>query len=169
MSPHTPHTHLRLSFYLLKGFFCCFSLLLLRVKGRGCHTLLKPYETNCGLWIWAIQIKFDWLIDWMNELCLIYCLFCHWLIMQKSSCPKSCFKNKMWWNARICFFFHIIQFIHGLHLWFSCNWAIFSCFVLNKVNIKTYLFTVNIVTYCIAVASFGFICYSSFNKEIERV
>ena len=26
-------------------------------------TLLKPYETNCGLWIWAIQIKFDWLID----------------------------------------------------------------------------------------------------------
>ena len=53
-----------LSFYLLKGFFSSFSLLLLRVKGRGCHTLLKPYETNCGLWIWAIQIKFDWLIDW---------------------------------------------------------------------------------------------------------
>ena len=52
-----------LSFYLLKGFFSSFSLLLLRVKGRGCHTLLKPYETNCGLWIWAIQIKFDWLID----------------------------------------------------------------------------------------------------------
>ena len=51
-----------LSFYLLKGFFSSFSLLLLRVKGRGCHTLLKPYETNCGLWIWAIQIKFD-LID----------------------------------------------------------------------------------------------------------
>ena len=25
----------------------------------------KPYETNCGLWIWAIQIKFDWLIDWL--------------------------------------------------------------------------------------------------------
>ena len=26
---------------------------------------VKPYETNCGLWIWAIQIKFDWLIeDW---------------------------------------------------------------------------------------------------------
>ena len=44
-------------------FFSSFSLLLLRVKGRGCHTLLKPYETNCGLWIWAIQIKFDWLID----------------------------------------------------------------------------------------------------------
>ena len=44
-------------------FFCSFSLLLLRVKGRGCHTLLKPHETNCGLWIWAIQIKFDWLID----------------------------------------------------------------------------------------------------------
>ena len=38
-----------LSFYLLKGFFSSFSLLLLRVKGRGCHTLLKPYETNCGL------------------------------------------------------------------------------------------------------------------------
>ena len=52
-----------LSFYLLKGFFFSFSLLLLRVKGRGCHTLFKPYETNCGLWIWAIQIKFDWLID----------------------------------------------------------------------------------------------------------
>ena len=52
-----------LSFYLFKGFFRSFSLLLLRVKGRGCHTLLKPYETNCGLWIWAIQIKFDWLID----------------------------------------------------------------------------------------------------------
>ena len=52
-----------LSFYLLKGFFSSFSWLLLRVKGRGCHTLLKPYETSCGLWIWAIQIKFDWLID----------------------------------------------------------------------------------------------------------
>ena len=57
-----------LSFYLLKGFFSSFSLLLLRVKGRGCHTLLKPYETNCGLWIWAIQIKFDWLIDWLLHL-----------------------------------------------------------------------------------------------------
>ena len=56
-----------LSFYLLKGFFSSFSLLLLRVKGRGCHTLLKPYETNCGLWIWAIQIKFDWLIDRQNK------------------------------------------------------------------------------------------------------
>ena len=54
-----------LSFYLLKGFFSSFSLLLLRVKGRGCHTLLKPCETNCGLWIWAIQIQFDWLIDWL--------------------------------------------------------------------------------------------------------
>ena len=32
-------------------FFGRFSLLLLRVKGRGCHTLLKPYETNCNLWI----------------------------------------------------------------------------------------------------------------------
>ena len=52
-----------LSFYLLKGFFSSFSLLLLRVKDRGCHTLLKPYETNCDLWIWAIQIQFDWLID----------------------------------------------------------------------------------------------------------
>ena len=51
-----------LSFYLLKGFFSSFSFLLLRVKGS--HTLLKPYETNCGLWIWAIQIQFDWLIDW---------------------------------------------------------------------------------------------------------
>ena len=43
-------------------FFSCFSLLLLRVMGRGCHTLLKPYETICNLWIWAIQIQFDWLI-----------------------------------------------------------------------------------------------------------
>ena len=69
-----------LSFYLLKGFFSSFSLLLLRVKGRGCHTLLKPYEMNCGLWIWAIQIKFDWLIDWHDvcsgiELRISYCLF----------------------------------------------------------------------------------------------
>ena len=56
-----------LSFYLLKGFFSSFSLLLLRVKGRGCHTLLKPYETNCGLWIWAIQIKFDWLIVFSSQ------------------------------------------------------------------------------------------------------
>ena len=61
-----------LSFYLLKGFFSSFSLLLLRVKGRGCHTLLKPYETNCGLWIWAIQIKFDWwLIDSLWYISLI--------------------------------------------------------------------------------------------------
>ena len=56
-----------LSFYLLKGFFSSFSLLLLRVKGRGCHTLLKPCETNCGLWMWAIQIKFDWLIEMRVE------------------------------------------------------------------------------------------------------
>ena len=27
----------------------------------------QPYETNCGLWIWAIQIKFDWLVDWLNN------------------------------------------------------------------------------------------------------
>ena len=52
------------TFFLpVKRVFSSFSLLLLRVKGRGCHTLLKPYETNCGLWILAIQIKFDWLID----------------------------------------------------------------------------------------------------------
>ena len=51
------------TFFLpVKRVFSSFSLLLLRVKGRGCHTLLKPYETNCD--IWAIQIKFDWLIDW---------------------------------------------------------------------------------------------------------
>ena len=31
--------------------------------GRGCPTVLKPYETSCDLWIWAIQIKCDWLID----------------------------------------------------------------------------------------------------------
>ena len=55
-----------LSFYLLKGFFSSFSLLLLRVKGRGCHTLLKPNETNCDWWILAIQIKCDWLIDWLH-------------------------------------------------------------------------------------------------------
>ena len=47
----------------VKCFFLRLSLFILRVKGRGCHTLLKPYETNCGLWIWAIQIQFDWLID----------------------------------------------------------------------------------------------------------
>ena len=62
-----PHMWLSLrflrSFYPVKSGFSSFSLLLLRVKGRGCHTLLKPYETNCDLWIWAIQIKFDWLID----------------------------------------------------------------------------------------------------------
>ena len=51
---------------LLKCFFSSFSLLLLRVKGRGCHTMLKPYETHWDLWIWAIQIKFYWLIDWCN-------------------------------------------------------------------------------------------------------
>ena len=52
-----------LSFYPVKRVLSCsFSLLLLRAKGRGCHTLLKPYETNCDLWIWAIQIRFDWLI-----------------------------------------------------------------------------------------------------------
>ena len=38
-------------------------LLVERVRGRS-----KPYETNCGLWIWAIQIKFDWLIDWLIDL-----------------------------------------------------------------------------------------------------
>ena len=53
-----------LSFYPVKRlFFFLFSLLLLRVKGRGYHTLFKPYETNCDLWIWTIQIKFDWLIE----------------------------------------------------------------------------------------------------------
>ena len=50
---------------------------LLRVKGIGCHTLLKPYETNCDLWIWAIQTKYDW---WLNKifdtnLSDHYCLF----------------------------------------------------------------------------------------------
>ena len=45
-----------------EGFLVVFPYSL-RVKGRGCHTLLKPYETNCGLWLWAIQIKFDWLIE----------------------------------------------------------------------------------------------------------
>ena len=42
------------SFRFLRSFdpvksFSSFSLLLLRVKVRGCHTLLKPYETNCVL------------------------------------------------------------------------------------------------------------------------
>ena len=37
---------------------CSFSWLLLRE--RMLH-LVKPYETNCDLWIWTIQIKFDWL------------------------------------------------------------------------------------------------------------
>ena len=73
-----------LSFYLLKGFFSSFSLLLLRVKGRGCHTLLKPYETNCGLWIWAIQIKFDWLIDWLTFTHKCSCLT---MAIQKFSKP----------------------------------------------------------------------------------
>ena len=74
-----PHMWLSLrflrSFYPVKRVFCSFSLLLLRVKGRGCHTMLKPYETNCDLWIWAIQIKFDWLIDWLmfSFTCGIYC------------------------------------------------------------------------------------------------
>ena len=67
-----PHMWLSLrflrSFYPVKSVFCSFSLLLLRVKGRGCHTMLKPYETNCDLWIWAIQIKFDWLIIWNSPL-----------------------------------------------------------------------------------------------------
>ena len=49
------------SFYPVKSFFSSFSLLLLRVKGRRCHTLLKPCETNCDLWIRAIPIQFDWL------------------------------------------------------------------------------------------------------------
>ena len=40
----------------------CVSLLLLKVKNRGCHTLLKSFE-NCDVWIWALQIQFDWWID----------------------------------------------------------------------------------------------------------
>ena len=27
--------------------------------------LVKPYETNCDLCIWATHMKFDWLIDWL--------------------------------------------------------------------------------------------------------
>ena len=73
-----------LSFYLLKGFFSSFSLLLWRVKGRGCHTLLKPYDTNCGLWIWAIQIKFDWLIDWLID----------WLLNEFTrTCDSCCYTD----------------------------------------------------------------------------
>ena len=75
-----------LSFYLLKGFFSSFSLLLLRVKGRGCHTLLKPYETNCGLWIWAIQIKLDWLIDMAP-----WCVHWHCTDRTNNHCTWGCF------------------------------------------------------------------------------
>ena len=60
----------------VSSFFSSFSLLLLRVKGRGCHTLLKPYETNCELWIWALQIKFDWLI--LASLTVTQCVLCGW-------------------------------------------------------------------------------------------
>ena len=35
-----------------------------RVKNRGCCTLLKSCEANCDLWVWAIQTKFDWLIEY---------------------------------------------------------------------------------------------------------
>ena len=52
-------------FTLLRGFLGSFSILLLSFKGRGSHTLLNPYETNCDFWIWAIQIKLDWLIDYI--------------------------------------------------------------------------------------------------------
>ena len=62
--PHMWLSEVSTFFLPVKRVFSSFSFLLLRVKGRGCHTLLKPYETNCGLWIWAIQIKF-WLIDWL--------------------------------------------------------------------------------------------------------
>ena len=27
-----------------------------------------PYETSCDLWIWALQIQLDWLIDWCGNL-----------------------------------------------------------------------------------------------------
>ena len=37
-------------------------LLLLRVKDRGCHTLLTPMSQICDLGIWAIQIKCHWFI-----------------------------------------------------------------------------------------------------------
>ena len=65
----------RCSFYPVKRwFFCSFFLLLLRVEGRGCHSLLKHYETNCD-WLpvfnklffnstvlfGPVQIKLDWI------------------------------------------------------------------------------------------------------------
>ena len=60
-----PHMWLSLrfirSFYPVKRVFSSFSLLLLRVKGRGCQTLLKPYETNCDK-IWLM----DWLTMWAS-------------------------------------------------------------------------------------------------------
>ena len=49
------------SFLQLKIFFSSFSLLLLRVNGRGCHNLLKPYETNCCYW---------WLMPSSSKNCL---------------------------------------------------------------------------------------------------
>ena len=52
-------------FYVIFTLFKVFLVIFLTlVEGRWYHTLLKPCETNCDLWIWAIQIKFDWLIDW---------------------------------------------------------------------------------------------------------
>ena len=63
--PHMWLSEVSTFFLPVKRFLSSFSLLLLRVKGRGWHTL--PYETNCDLWIWAIQTKFDWLIDSQKE------------------------------------------------------------------------------------------------------
>ena len=51
-------------FYVIFTLFKVFLVFFLTlVEGRWYHTRLKPYETNCDLWIWAIQIKFDWLIE----------------------------------------------------------------------------------------------------------
>ena len=90
-----------LSFYLLKGFFSSFSLLLLRVKGRGCHTLLKPYETNCGLWIWAIQIKFDWLIDWLNRKERERAVLAHqvYSTLPRKRYPEKQLLGTPWWSC----------------------------------------------------------------------
>ena len=52
--------------------------------------LTKPYETNCGLWIWAIQIKFDWLICLINHQLQVHVLTCAG--MRETIAPDE----KMW-------------------------------------------------------------------------
>ena len=125
-----------LSFYLLKGFFSSLSFLLLRVKGRGCHTLLKPYETNCGLWIWAIQIKFDWLIDWLftkiqwsywnsniwPRSTYFYLLYIWLPLVQHWLRPNHLIYSSKWMSLTIglCFFSWLLFWCD--FLWLQCLW-----------------------------------------------